>query len=161
MPFLKIGQSTFNNETSAVMLLQGNATRDAESRPINGKDHTQVSIAAGEDKNGNTLYITLNGWRQSAELVGAVKKGDSVLAIGRLKTREYNGNIYNDLDADFLVGNGAGIHIPLMYPDEPDEEYVNPATKTAETLAKYAKENAEKPCDESFELVDDEEGLPF
>ena len=95
MPFIKIGQSTFNNETSAVMLLQGKATRDAENRPVNGKEHTQVSIAAGEDKSGNELYITLNGWRQNAELVGAIKKNDSILAIGRLKTREYNGNIYD------------------------------------------------------------------
>lgn len=161
MPFIKIGQSTFNNETSAVMLLQGKATRDAENRPVNGKEHTQVSIAAGEDKSGNELYITLNGWRQNAELVGAIKKGDSILAIGRLKTREYNGNIYNDLDADFLIGNAAGINVPLMYADDPGEEHVNPATKTAEAFAKYAKENAERPNDDMFSDVGEDEGLPF
>lgn len=160
MPFIKIGQSTYNNVTVPVMLLQGGATRDAESRPVNGKDHAQVSIAAGEDKEGNPMYITLNGWGSMAQTILRIKKADNILAVGRLKTREYNGNIYNDIDADFVVKHGAGFEWSVD--DLPDPETLETRTeanvRVAETFAKHVNPG---PKPEDFELVDDEEGLPF
>ena len=109
MPMLKIGVSTYNDTPSPVYLMQGNATRDAEDKPVNGKDHAVVGIAAAEDKNGNTVYVNLNGWRQLCHAVRGIRKGDSILAVGKLKKREYNGRDYYALDADFVCKSGAGL----------------------------------------------------
>lgn len=110
MAMTKLGQQTYSGNPAPVYLLTGNATRDAESRPVNGKDHTVVGIKATEDKDGNAVYVNLNGWRSTANAVGTILKGDSILAVGTLKTREYNGKTYYDLDADFVAKSGAGCH---------------------------------------------------
>ena len=109
MPLLKIGTSTYDDKTTPVYLMQGNTTRDAEDKPVNGKDHAVVGVAASEDAAGNTIYVNLNGWRKEYDAVRAIRKGDSILAVGRLKKREYNGKSYYDLDADFVCKSGTGL----------------------------------------------------
>ena len=106
MPLIKIGTSYYNGADRPVYLLQGNATRDGEQAPINGKDHGKVSVAALQTADGSTVFVTVNGWREKAADVAAVEKMDSVLAVGALKTREYNGKKYYDLDADFICISG-------------------------------------------------------
>lgn len=108
MAMIKIGERSYNGRTSAVYLLQGTAVRDAENKPVRGAAHAAVSVAAVEKEEGTT-YVTLNGWRSRADDVTAIRKQDSVLAIGALKTREYEGRTYYDLDADFVVRSGAGL----------------------------------------------------
>lgn len=109
MPMIKIGTSWYNDEEKPIYLLQGNAIRDGEDAPVNGKDHAKVSVAAASQPDGSTVFVTVNGWRFRAGEVAAIRKMDSVLAIGVLKKREYNGNIYYDLDADFIsVSGGRG-----------------------------------------------------
>lgn len=110
MPILKIGKDYFNGTEQPIYLLQGNATRDAEDKPAGGHAHTVVSIAAQKKEDGSTTYVTLNGWRNLAPVVRDVRKGDSVLAIGKLKSREYNEKTYWDMDADFVCVSGA--HLP-------------------------------------------------
>lgn len=106
MALMKIGTDHYNGNASHVYLLVGRAVRDAEDRPVNGKDHAQVSIASHNDENGNTTFINVNGWRNSYPHVLAVCKGDTILACGPLKKREYNGKVYFDLDADFIARSG-------------------------------------------------------
>lgn len=106
MPMVKIGTSHYNGKESPVYLLQGNATRDGEWAPVNGKDHGKVSVAAAQDATGDTVFVTINGWRDKAADVADVRKMDSVLAIGTLKIRDYNGKQYYDLDADFICLSG-------------------------------------------------------
>lgn len=108
MPLFKIGQTVYNGKPQSVYLMQGSATRDAEDKPVNGRDHAVVGVAAAQDSAGNTVYVNLNGWRGSYPHVLAVRKGDSILAVGTLKQREYNGRTYYDLDADFVAKSGAG-----------------------------------------------------
>ncbi|MBQ9458304.1 MAG: hypothetical protein IJU66_00040 [Oscillospiraceae bacterium] len=121
MPMLKIGVSTYNDKKTPVYLAQGNATRDAENKPVNGKDHAVVGIAAAEDARGNTIYVNLNGWRNQFGEVMGVRKGDSVLVIGRFKKREYNGKDYYDLDVDFICKTGAGIGDAVTYSAPPPD----------------------------------------
>lgn len=106
MPMIKIGTSHYNGKESPIYLLQGNATRDGEWAPVNGKDHGKVSVAAAQDGTGDTVFVTVNGWREKAADVADVRKMDSVLAIGTLKVRDYNGKKYYDLDADFICLSG-------------------------------------------------------
>lgn len=109
MPLIKFGKTYYNGEERAIYILQGNATRDGEECPINDKPHAKVSVAAQGREDGSTLFITVNGWRDRAEQIAAIRKLDSVLAIGVLKKREYNGKDYWDMDADFVAISGAGI----------------------------------------------------
>ena len=118
-------------------LLQGNATSDGEWAPVNGKDHGKVSVAAAQAGDGSTVFVTLNGWRGKARDVAAVLKMDSVLAIGTLKIRDYNGRQYYDLDVDFLcvsgispdaavpagarTGNPVGVQFTELSDDEPGQ----------------------------------------
>lgn len=119
MPMLKIGASHYDGKVTPIYIMQGNATRDAEDKPVNGKDHAVVGIAATEDAQGDTVYVNLNGWRNMRDTVISVQKGDSVLAVGRLKKREYNGRDYYDLDADFVCKNGAGFGEAVRYDGPP------------------------------------------
>lgn len=109
MALIKIGKTSYNGTEQPVYLMTGGATRDAEDKPVNGKDHCVVGIAAAEDAQGKTIYVNLNGWRGAAAFVRAIQKGDSILAVGALKSRDYNGNTYWDLDADFVAKSGAGL----------------------------------------------------
>lgn len=109
MSLTKIGKTYYNGEERPVYLLQGNAVRDGEESPINGTPHAKVSVAAQQREDGSTLFVTVNGWRDRAAQVAAVQKMDSVLAVGVLKKRDYNGKDYLDLDADFIAISGAGI----------------------------------------------------
>ena len=106
MAMIKIGARYYNGSETPIYLIQGNATRDAENAPIKGKPHAKVSVAAATLKDESTLFVTVNGWRDRAEEVAVICKMDSVLAIGALKKREYNGNFYYDLDADFIITSG-------------------------------------------------------
>jgi single-strand DNA-binding protein len=46
--------------------------------------------AAGEWENGETSFVTCNAWRQMAEsMTENLRKGDQVLAVGRLEQRKY------------------------------------------------------------------------
>ena len=108
MALTKIGKNYYEGKERPVYLVQGNATRDAEWAPVNGKDHGKVSVAAAQNQDGSTIFVTINGWREKATDVADIRKMDSVLAIGTLKVREYNGKQYYDLDADFICLSGVG-----------------------------------------------------
>lgn len=129
MPLIKAGKIWYNGVSSVAYLLVGVAMRNAEDAPINGKDHAKVSIAAGETENGETLYVTVNGWRARAKDVLAVQKGKSVLAFGALKQREYRERVYYDLDCDFIVQSGSGIWTagnPVSFDELADDDEAGP-----------------------------------
>lgn len=133
MPILKIGQQWYNDKSKDIYLLQGTATMDGEDAPVNGKDHGKVSVAAVQNADGSTVFVTVNGWRNHAQEVASVRKRDSVFAIGTLTKREYNGKTYYDLDADFLSVSGRGYATtpnydmslslpPIEFPELNDED---------------------------------------
>lgn len=110
MSLIKIGKRYYSGNEQGIYLLQGTATRDGEVSDVGDKPHAKVSIAAGETADGDTIFVTLNGWRDMAGQVAFIRKRDSVLAIGRFTKREYNGKTYYNLDADFVCVSGAGIN---------------------------------------------------
>ena len=108
MALIKIGMNYPNGNEVPVYMVVGNAVRDGEVKPINGKDHAKVSVAAKEMQDGTTMFIGVNGWRSKAADVAAIRKMDTVLAVGTLKSSEYNGRKFYDLDADFVCISGVG-----------------------------------------------------
>lgn len=109
MALYKIGVTYINEAPYPIYLLQGNAARDAENAPVNGKPHSRVSVAVKRNEQGETLFVTVNGWRDHADDVLRVRKGDSILCVGPLKDRTYNDKLYYDLDVEFICMSGAGI----------------------------------------------------
>lgn len=117
MALTKLGMTRVGESMLPVYLLCGNATRDADAPPAGSKRPAKVSVAGINHENGDTTYINVNGWRDRAADVMAVRKGDSILVIGTMKEREYNGKKYFDLDADFICRSGVdGYMVSGDYP---------------------------------------------
>lgn len=108
MPLIKIGTKTVDGVERSVFLMQGNAVRDAEFKEVGGTKMGKVTVAAMERADGDTMFVTLTGWRYKAKDVSAIRKMDSVLAVGVLKNRIHNEREYWDMDADFVIVSGVG-----------------------------------------------------
>lgn len=108
MALYQIGNNYVNGEAKPVYLVCGNAVRNAEITDVNGKTLGKVSVAAQSNPDGSTVFVTVNAWRGRSKALAAVNKMDTLLAIGVLKQREYNGKSYYDLDADFISVNATG-----------------------------------------------------
>ena len=122
MPMLKIGTSYYKQSPRPIYLIQGNAIRDGEYAPIQGKPHGKVAVAADQTKDGESVFITLNGWRDKADQVAGVKKMDSILAVGVLKTKTLGGVTYHDMDVDFVGISGMGLAEKKREDVAPQEE---------------------------------------
>ena len=147
MAMVKVGTDSYNGKETPVYLVCGNATRDAESKMAGDKKLSTVGIAAAKKKNGETVYININGWRGLYREVLCVKKGDSILAVGRLKDREYNGKTYYDLDADFVCKSGAGL--------------VGAVSASASAAGETGQEDAHGDDDGFAEIEEGDGELPF
>ena len=90
------------------VIVAGTCGCDGEYKLIGEKQtpKAKVSVAVGkrEDANGEktTVWANVVAWRGLADVLAGARKGDAILAIGRVSTREYNGKTYSDLNADFV-----------------------------------------------------------
>lgn len=100
----KIGHDFYNGQKKDLYLLVGTACRDAEVRLIGDgeKRVCKVSVAAGKRQNTETVFVTLNAWNKNASWLSNVHKSDRCLAVGSIKTSEYNGKNYQDMDVEFV-----------------------------------------------------------
>lgn len=91
-------------------LFAGKVTRDAEVRTTgSGKQYCTTSVRAFTRKDGTAAFLTVKAW--GGDMIArmqTLRKGDSILAAGRLDVREYNGKTYTDLIPDFLLVSGQG-----------------------------------------------------
>ena len=85
------------------VMVCGGCARDAELEYVgaDSKRVCKVGLAVGKREDA-TVWCNVVAWHNLASLLSAAKKGDPVLAIGKLKSREYNGKTYTDLVADFV-----------------------------------------------------------
>lgn len=90
-------------------LLAGQVARDGEMLVTRtGKKVGSVSVPAYNKQDGTTAWLTVKGWGRWADVVASALKGDSILAVGRIDSKEYNGRIFNDLVADFVCVFSSG-----------------------------------------------------
>lgn len=83
-------------------LLAGRAAKDGELLTTrSGKQVGSVSVPAYDRQDGTTAWLTVKGWGHWARVVASARKGDAVLAAGRIDSRDYEGRTYNDLVADY------------------------------------------------------------
>ena len=104
----KIGYDWLNGQKKDIYLLVGTACRDAEVKMLSGGEKCvcKVSVAAGQKQNTETMFIAVNAWNRRAKMLTGCRKADTVLAIGPITQREYNGKTYSNMDADFVVVAG-------------------------------------------------------
>ena len=86
------------------VLVVGKCTGDAEYKRVGQKDSpvTSFSLIVGKRQDTTTIFANCKAWYRWAEYAKHIKKGDQVLVIGKLESREYNGKTYTDLVADWI-----------------------------------------------------------
>lgn len=98
-------------KTSTGVLLHGTLAKDPEIRNAGQKQVLKFDIKVHSVKNaaGNWegLYVQVNVWHGLEQWDGMLQKGDYVTVYAReLKSREYNGKTYYNVDADDLQPGG-------------------------------------------------------
>ena len=99
------GLSTYSKEGKKLQtgLICGRAAKDGQIYATqSGKEVGSVSVPAYDKQDGTTAWLTVKGWGHWARLLACVHKGDSVFAVGRIESRDYEGKTYNDLVADYV-----------------------------------------------------------
>lgn len=85
----------------------GYVAKDAEMKTTqSGKTLTKwgVSVAKTKKEDGtwDTKWTNCQAWHDVARAASCIKKGDTVLCIGRMETNEYNGKTYKNLVVEFF-----------------------------------------------------------
>ncbi len=119
----KIGEDWYNGKATNVYLVYGVATRDAEDKTVNNP-HYRSGLALGQDAAGNPHYLDLDAWRECATDLKHIRKGDHVLAIGKVETREYNDKTFTSLNVMWVASSGAPIPHPVTSPPVNDPVFV-------------------------------------
>lgn len=88
-------------------MVAGYVARDAEMKTTQtGKTLTRWSVAAAktkkEDGSFETMWTNCQAWHDTARAAATIRKGDTVLCIGRLETSEYDGKTHKNLVVDFF-----------------------------------------------------------
>lgn len=100
-------QTKFKDGT---VMVCGGCARDAELQIVGEKSNRlcKVGLAVGKrsDPEGGekpaTVWCNVVAWHGLASILSAARKGDSVLVVGRLESRDYEGKTYTDLVAEFV-----------------------------------------------------------
>lgn len=84
----------------------GKATADAVLTSVGatGSSLTKFCIVVASEKGNRdaTVFLNVAAWHEVARYAKNIKKGDSVMVMGTLSSREFNGKTYTDCNADFV-----------------------------------------------------------
>lgn len=88
-------------------MVAGSVARDAEMKTTqSGKTLTTWGVAAAKtqtaDGKWETKWTNCQAWHDTARAAANIRKGDTVLCVGRLETNEYNGKTYKNLVVEFF-----------------------------------------------------------
>lgn len=102
-------QTMFKDGT---VMVCGKLPKDAELRTVGEKNSSLLSfgLAVGERDEGGTkttVWANVQAWHERARKYAGLKKGDTVMVIGKLDVREHEGKTYKNLVADMIITEGA------------------------------------------------------
>lgn len=103
----------FHKLQSGDFMVVGYVPKDAELKKVgnNNSSKTSFSIKASEktlpDGKKEAQWTNCVAWHEMARICAGFKKGDFVMAVGRIESREYNGKTYKDLVVEFAVKTSA------------------------------------------------------
>lgn len=88
-------------------IICGFVARDAEIKTVgqNNSSLCRWSVKVGEKQNGDqkeAIWTNCQAWHDTARAAAAIKKGNTVLCIGKLETNEYEGKTYKNLVCEFV-----------------------------------------------------------
>ena len=82
-------------------IIAGYVVGDEKHKEYNGKNYVEFGISMGKDEEGENLpIINISVWERQ---IPEIKKGDRVLAAGKLRATEKDGKVYFSLSADFCI----------------------------------------------------------
>lgn len=93
------------------VMVCGRAAKNGELQRVGANQSRLCKLGLAVDKRPDpenptgqpiTVWANIVAWHNLASLLSQAQKGDSVLVIGQLKRREYEGKIYTDLEAEWL-----------------------------------------------------------
>lgn len=88
------------------VIVCGYVAKDAELKTTQtGKSLCRWSISAGTRQKGEekeTIWVNCQAWHDAARAASQIKKGDTVLAVGKIETNEYEGKTYKNLVCEFV-----------------------------------------------------------
>ena len=90
-------------------IIAGYVAKDAEVKTSqNGKTYTKWGVKVGEKpaqvqgERGEAIWTNCIAWHDAARYAANIKKGDNVLAVGKIETSEYEGKTYKTLNCEFI-----------------------------------------------------------
>lgn len=108
----------FQRLQSGEFMVVGYVPKDAELKKVgqNQSSKTTFSVKAAEkmlpDGKKEPQWTNCVAWHDLARACAGFKKGDFVMAIGRIETREWEGKKYKDLVVEFAVKAGGSPVVP-------------------------------------------------
>lgn len=107
----------------------GTISRDPEMRLVgeNAIPKLSLGVYAGKRKDTTKVYVDCAAWRDLAQALNGLKKGDSFFGVGSISEREYNGKTYKTLELDF--GISPNTHASFANKPVPVENPASPAPK--------------------------------
>ena len=110
----------------------GYVARDSELKTV-GEKHSSLchwSVKAGEKANGEdkeAIWVSCQAWHEKARSAAAIKKGDTVLCVGKLEKNTGNdGKVYKNLVCEFIsIMSAAPKEKSVVLPSEGESELVD------------------------------------
>ncbi len=99
-------------------IICGFVAKDSEMKTSkNGKTYTKWSVKVGENpsqtqgERSTSIWTNCIAWHDIARLASTIRKGDTVLAVGRIETNKYDGREYKTLNCEYvsIMGKPGGI----------------------------------------------------
>lgn len=99
-------------------IIAGFIAQDSEMKTSqNGKTYTRWSVKVGTKPSqnpnecGEAIWTNCIAWHDLARYAANIKKGDTVVCIGKIETSDYNGKTYKTLNCEYIniMGKGAAV----------------------------------------------------
>lgn len=105
MAYVPLGGIVKLSETDR--LVWGEVSRDAQLVSTkNGGYFVKFGICAGADKKGEKQYCDCKSFQKGVvNYAKDLQRGDPILAVGRLESREYGGKTYWDLNLGICISS--------------------------------------------------------
>lgn len=109
-------------------IICGYVARDAELKTVgqNNSSLCRWSVKVGEKQSGDkkeSIWTNCQAWHDNARAASAIKKGDTVLCVGKLEANEYEGKTYKNLVCEFVSIMNAVPASQAVPPTKQDEPY--------------------------------------
>jgi single-stranded DNA-binding protein len=111
-------KTTMQAKIGDSIMIIGNASKDAEFKHVGEKNtpNAKWGVCIGKDQDGKAIFVNCEAWTRLAYVASEIKKGDPVMVVGKINSREYNEKTYRTLVADWVQVIGSRSQQPAQAP---------------------------------------------